>query len=122
MTQKLYLICAFFICSQMNAQYFGGTNDGSNISSLYGSKLNGNIGSLSVLYQGSSGDGHDAQGNQLVLSTSIFEIYDGSSGDGFSQSISVMTLTGNNLSSMYFGILVMVIHMINFNLYLTEKI
>jgi len=103
MTQKLFLICSVLICSHMNAQYFGGTNDGSYISSLYGSKLNGTIGSLSVLYQGSTGDGHDAQENQLVLSASSFEIYDGSSGDGFSQSISVVTLSGNNINSMYFG-------------------
>ena len=103
MIQKLYLIGTLLIGSNLNAQFIGGENDGSDIASLNGSRLTGEIASFSVLYQGNSGDGHDAQGNQLVLASTEFKIYHGSSGDGFSQNSSTLTISGNNINNLYFG-------------------
>ncbi len=93
----------FLVTGLVNAQYFGGSNDGTDESILTGSKLNGNVASFSVLYQGSSGDGFDVQNNQLTLSSNIFEIYNGSLGDGFSQNISASTLSGSLIDNLYYG-------------------
>ncbi|GGG55424.1 T9SS type A sorting domain-containing protein [Bizionia arctica] len=104
MIHKLYIIiAAFLIANNLNAQFIGGSNDGSDLATLHGSKLNGNIGSLSVLYQGTSGDGHDAHSNQLLLAVNNFEIYHGSSGDGFSKDIASLTISGSNMNSLYYG-------------------
>jgi len=102
MTKKICLLI-FLISCFANAQYVGGSDDGSDKSSLIGSRLNGGIASFSVLYQGSIGDGHDAKTNQLILSTTIFEIYKGSSGDGFSQNLATVTINGGNINNLYVG-------------------
>ncbi|MEP3836111.1 MAG: T9SS type A sorting domain-containing protein [Algibacter sp.] len=103
-TQKLFLITALLIIgNQLNAQYVGGMDDGSDHSYLHGSRLSGEIASFSVLYQGSSGDGFDKEQNQVVLSNSSFDIYHGSSGDGFSQYIAAVTVSGSNVNTLYYG-------------------
>lgn len=103
MTNKLYIVCALLICTHLQAQYAGGNNDGNDISSLNGSRLNGTIASFSVLFQGSSGDGQDNEGRQLLLASSDFEIYQGSSGDGFSQNNATVTIAGDDINSLYVG-------------------
>ncbi|MCK8482237.1 T9SS type A sorting domain-containing protein [Psychroserpens algicola] len=103
MSYKLYILFTFLTVNTLNAQYFGGSDDGSDQSVLNGSRLNGNIASFSVLYQGSSGDGHNAAKNQVLLSQNTFEIYNGSSGDGFSKMSTVYTISGSDLSRLYFG-------------------
>ncbi len=103
MTHKLYLLLALLACCNLHAQFTGGMNDGEDLSFLNGSKLNGNIASFAVLYQGNSGDGHSVNANQLVLNSQNFEIYKGSSGDGFSQKNAAATLNGNNVNSLYVG-------------------
>ena len=102
MANKICIII-FLITGLANAQYIGGSEDGSDQSTLTGSRLNGEIASFSVLYQGSSGDGFDAQNNQLVLSNLPFELYYGSSGDGFSQKLVALTLSGSNINNLYDG-------------------
>ncbi|WP_158848932.1 T9SS type A sorting domain-containing protein [Algibacter sp. L1A34] len=103
-TQKLYVITTLLlIANQLNAQYVGGIDDGSDKSALHGSRLSGEIASFTVLYQGSSGDGFDNEQNQVVLSNSNFEIYNGNVGDGFSQNVAALVLNGNALKSLYSG-------------------
>ncbi|WP_296386228.1 T9SS type A sorting domain-containing protein [Winogradskyella sp.] len=102
MANKIYIII-LLISSLANAQYFGGSEDGSDQSTLTGSRLNGNIASFSVLYQGSSGDGFDMQNNQLILSNTIFDIYNGQSSDGFTQKTTALTLSGSKINSLYYG-------------------
>lgn len=103
MTHKLYLLLPLLACWHLHAQFTGGTNDGEDFSTLYGSRLNGNIASFTVLYQGSSGDGHDVNANQLIINSSDFKIYQGSSGDGFSQKKVATTINGNNVDNLFLG-------------------
>lgn len=103
MTNRIYIIYAFLFSCIANAQYMGGSDDGSDWSVLNGSKLNGSISSFSVLYQGSSGDGFDIKSKQLMLTNSPLTIYNGSRGDGFSQEFMVLTLSGANINSLYYG-------------------
>lgn len=105
MIQKIcsIIIVAIISCNFVHAQYTGGRDDGSTKSSLYGSRLSGEIASLTVLYQGSFGDGFDARSNQVLLSNPNFKIYGGSIGDGFSKTSSVLTINGNNINSLYAG-------------------
>ena len=102
---KINFIVIFFIliAYPLHGQFLGGNNDGNDLSSLTGTKLNGEIASFTVLYQGSSGDGFDSHRNELLLSTSNFNIYQGSSGDGFSQNNATVTINGNDINSLYFG-------------------
>ncbi|XMO86918.1 T9SS type A sorting domain-containing protein [Algibacter sp. AS12] len=102
--QKLFAITALlFLGYQLNAQYTGGIDDGSDYSYLNGSKLSGEIASFSVLYQGSSGDGFDSQRNQMLLSNSNFRIYNGNAGDGFSSKTAALVLKGSLIASLYKG-------------------
>ncbi|WP_460219822.1 T9SS type A sorting domain-containing protein [Psychroserpens sp. MEBiC05023] len=103
MTNRIYILYVFLCTSLANAQYMGGSDDGSDWSVLNGSKLNGTIASFSVLYQGSSGDGFDAENDQLILSNSSFNIYNGRNGDGFSQHLIALTLLGNVINDLYQG-------------------
>jgi hypothetical protein len=103
MTNKTYIIYAFLITSFVNAQYRGGQNDGSDLSLLTGSKLNGGIASFSVMYQGSDGDGHDTDLNQVVINGSDLMAFSGSSGDGFSQNLIASTISGSAINDLYYG-------------------
>lgn len=99
--QLLFIL--FFIVNQVHCQFLGGKNNGNDISFIHGTRLNGEIASFAVLYQGNSGDGFDSQTNQLLLSSSNFEIYEGGSGDGFVQKKVTATINGNIINSLYFG-------------------
>ncbi|MFD1614424.1 T9SS type A sorting domain-containing protein [Gelatiniphilus marinus] len=96
-------LCAVCISPFANAQFAGGDNEGSDTSPLHGSRLNGEIASFSVLYQGGFGDGFNADKNQGLLINQPFTIFHGSSGDGFSINMASSTITGSNVNSMYGG-------------------
>ena len=103
MIQKLYFILILLISFHLNAQFIGGRDDGSDIASLKGSRLTGEIASFSVMYQGNQGDGHDTEMNQLFLAGSDVNLYHGSSGDGFSINASTLTISGSNINKLYVG-------------------
>ncbi|MEH6535885.1 MAG: T9SS type A sorting domain-containing protein [Psychroserpens sp.] len=103
MNNKIFIIVIFLFTSHANAQYQGGSDDGSDWSVLNGSRLSGEIASVSVLYQGSSGDGFDVTNNQLTLSNTPFDIYNGRYGDGFTQKIEALTLLGVQINNLYYG-------------------
>ncbi|MDN3666816.1 T9SS type A sorting domain-containing protein [Algibacter miyuki] len=103
MTNKLYFIGVFLSSLMASAQFGGGQHDGSDSSTRIGSRLSGEVASVSVLYQGNMGDGFDVAQNQVLLTNSNFNIYRGSSGDGFSKNNASVTLSGSNIKSLYFG-------------------
>jgi len=85
------------------SQYSGGENDGYTLASAFGTKLNGEIASFSVLYRSGNGDGFDTKIQNVLLSSNTLAFYNGGRGDGFSNYATVEILSGENLAIIYNG-------------------
>lgn len=99
-----HLILLFILIPlHIQAQYIGGSQDGDAFASTTGIRLNGSIGSFSVLYNSGNGDGFNHQMVNAVLNGNILTLYQGGLGDGYSKSLNTELLSGLDISSMYDG-------------------
>jgi len=93
-----------FCCSKIQAQYLGGTGEGSSKNSTIQLTLNGAAINTVGLYQGGIGDGNDKAEFLTTLSgTVIAAIYMGGNGDGHDKESVTITLSGAKLLALYGG-------------------